>query len=76
MPRTAAPQRSSPGRARARLERLATAVGVTRVARVTGLDRAGVEVACAVRPGGHVLQVSNGKGDTFEEAARGAVLEA
>jgi ribosomal protein S12 methylthiotransferase accessory factor len=49
---------------------------VTRVARVTGLDRAGVEVACAVRPGGHVLQVSNGKGDTFEEAARGAVLEA
>ncbi|HZZ85105.1 MAG TPA: YcaO-like family protein [Anaeromyxobacteraceae bacterium] len=55
---------------------LARAVGVSRVARVTGLDRSGVEVACAVRPGGHVLQVSNGKGDTFEEAARGAVLEA
>ncbi|MBI5067174.1 MAG: YcaO-like family protein [Deltaproteobacteria bacterium] len=51
-------------------------MGVTRVARVTGLDRAGVEVACAVRPRGHVLQVSNGKGLTFAEAARGALLEA
>ncbi len=55
---------------------LARAIGVSRGARVTGLDRSGVEVACAVRPGGHVLQVSNGKGETFEEAARGAVLEA
>jgi len=55
--------------------RLAEAMGVSRVARVTGLDRAGVEVACAVRPGGHVLQVCNGKGSTFEEAARGALHE-
>jgi ribosomal protein S12 methylthiotransferase accessory factor len=52
------------------------ALGVTRVARVTGLDRAGVEVACAIRPGGHVLQVSNGKGDTWEEARAGALSEA
>lgn len=58
------------------LSRLSGAIGVTRVARVTGLDRTGVEVACAVRPRGHVLQVSNGKGLTFAEAARGAVLEA
>lgn len=50
-------------------------MGVTRVARVTGLDRTGVEVACAVRPGGHVLQVCNGKGLTFEGAALGALLE-
>ncbi len=49
---------------------------MTRVARVTGLNRSGVEVAVAVRPLGHVLQVSNGKGTTFAEAARGAVLEA
>jgi YcaO-like protein with predicted kinase domain len=35
-----------------------------------------VEVACAVRPLGHVLQVSNGKGLGWEEAAHGAVLEA
>ena len=58
------------------LARLERAIGVTRVARVTGLDRSGVEVACAVRPGGHVLQVSNGKGLTWAEARVGAVLEA
>jgi YcaO-like protein with predicted kinase domain len=55
--------------------RLAEAMGVTRVARITGLDRTGVEVACAVRPGGHVLQVCNGKGLTFEGAALGALFE-
>ena len=51
-------------------------LGVTRVARVTGLDRSGVEVACAVRPGGHVLQVSNGKGLTWEQARASALSEA
>jgi len=55
---------------------LAFAIGVSRVARVTRLDRTGVEVACAVRPGGHVLQVCNGKGETFEQARLGALLEA
>ncbi|XXF76082.1 YcaO-like family protein [Myxococcaceae bacterium GXIMD 01537] len=55
--------------------RLAQAMGVTRVARVTGLDRTGVEVACAVRPGGHVLQVCNGKGLSYAQAAAGALLE-
>jgi ribosomal protein S12 methylthiotransferase accessory factor len=59
-----------------RLRGVAEAIGVTRVARITGLDRAGVEVACAVRPGGHVLQVSNGKGLSFEDATAGAILEA
>ncbi|MHB8877431.1 MAG: YcaO-like family protein [Myxococcaceae bacterium] len=55
---------------------LRTMLGVTRVARLTGLDRSGVEVAAAVRPRGHVLQVCNGKGGTFAQAAAGAVLEA
>jgi ribosomal protein S12 methylthiotransferase accessory factor len=55
---------------------LARALGVTRIARLTGLDRTGVEVASAVRPDGHVLQVTNGKGARFEEAARGALHEA
>ncbi len=58
------------------LEGIAKALGVTRIARVTGLDRAGIEVACAIRPGGHVLQVTNGKGRTFAQAARGALSEA
>jgi ribosomal protein S12 methylthiotransferase accessory factor len=55
---------------------LARALGVTRVARLTGLDRTGVEVASAVRPRGHVLQVTNGKGETARDAVAGAVLEA
>jgi ribosomal protein S12 methylthiotransferase accessory factor len=54
----------------------ARALRVTRLARLTGLDRAGVEVACAVRPLGHVLQACNGKGATFERAAAGALSEA
>ncbi|MGC4114462.1 MAG: YcaO-like family protein [Myxococcales bacterium] len=59
------------------LQLLQARIGVSRVARVTGLDRAcGLEVACAVRPGGHVLQVSNGKGETWAQAEAGAVLEA
>jgi ribosomal protein S12 methylthiotransferase accessory factor len=55
---------------------LAAALGVTRIARLTGLDRTGVEVVSAVRPGGHVLQVTSGKGATPVEAARGALGEA
>ncbi|MGZ6142285.1 MAG: YcaO-like family protein, partial [Myxococcales bacterium] len=58
------------------MDEVQRALGVTRVARVTGLDRAGVEVACAVRPGGHVLQVSNGKGLTWEQARASALSEA
>ncbi len=57
------------------LEGLARAIGVSRVARVTGLDRGGVHVACAVRPRGHVLQVCNGKGRTAAAAEKGALLE-
>jgi ribosomal protein S12 methylthiotransferase accessory factor len=55
---------------------LAEQLGVTRVARLTGLDRTGVEVASAVRPGAHVLQVTNGKGASFADATAGALLEA
>src|SRR5438552_11840201 len=55
---------------------LERSLGVTRVARVTGLDRLGVEVACAVRPGGHVLQISNGKGLTWAQARASALSEA
>ncbi len=60
----------------AALSKISRVVGVTRIARVTGLDRCGVEVACAVRPSAHVLQVSNGKGETFAQAALGALCEA
>lgn len=58
------------------MKRLLRALGVTRVARLTGLDRCGVEVATAVRPRGHVLQVTQGKGLTFEGAVASALGEA
>lgn len=51
-------------------------LGISRLARVTDMDRAGVEVAAAIRPTGHVLQVTQGKGATFEQAAWSAVGEA
>jgi ribosomal protein S12 methylthiotransferase accessory factor len=55
---------------------LARRFGVTRLARLTGLDRCGVEVVGAVRPRGHVLQVSQGKGLTLEAAKWSALGEA
>lgn len=55
---------------------LLSALGVTRLARVTGMDRAGVEVVAAIRPTGHVLQVTQGKGLTPAAAAWSAVGEA
>ena len=59
-----------------RERRLSERIGVTRIARITGLDRLGVEVATAIRPRGHVLQVSNGKGPTFARARVAALMEA
>jgi len=58
------------------VDALQRAIGVTRVARVTGLDRSGIEVACAVRPLGYVLQVANGKGESWDEAQASALSEA
>lgn len=58
------------------LEALAALFGVTRLARLTELDRCGVEVVAAVRPRGHVLQVSQGKGLTLEAARWSALGEA
>jgi ribosomal protein S12 methylthiotransferase accessory factor len=59
-----------------KLARLAERFGVTRLARLTGLDRCGVEVVGAVRPRGHVLQVSQGKGLTLAHAQWSALGEA
>ncbi len=58
------------------LQNLTTQFGVTRLARLTGLDRCGVEVVGAVRPRGHVLQVSQGKGLTRAAAEWSALSEA
>jgi len=51
-------------------------LGVTRCADVTGLDRIGIPVYCAIRPLGVDLQVSNGKGLTHSAAKVSALMEA
>lgn len=50
--------------------------GVTRLARVTGLDHVGVAVSVAVRPLSRTLSVSQGKGMSAELADISAAMEA
>ena len=52
------------------------ACGITRSASVTHLDVFGVPVWVSVRPGGKILQVSNGKGVTDAAAQVSALMEA
>lgn len=51
-------------------------IGVTRCADVTGLDRIGIPVYCAIRPCGRILQVTNGKGLHYVDAKVSALMEA
>lgn len=51
-------------------------MGITRCADVTGLDRLGIPVYCAIRPTRPWLQVSNGKGISHETAKVSALMEA
>lgn len=52
------------------------AMGITRCADVTGLDRLGIPVYCAIRPARPWLQVSNGKGISRTAAKVSALMEA
>ncbi|MEL6450000.1 MAG: YcaO-like family protein [Pseudomonadota bacterium] len=52
------------------------AMGITRVANVTGLDRIGVPVVNAYRPNARALSVSQGKGLSLDAAKASAVMEA
>ena len=51
------------------------AMGITRVANITGLDRIGLPVALAFRPNSRNLAVSQGKGLTLDAAKASAVME-
>ncbi len=57
---------------------LLSAIGVTRVADVTGLDRVGIPNFTTVRPRepGHGISYYNGKGATRSAAKAGALMEA
>ncbi|MFI9559225.1 YcaO-like family protein [Nonomuraea endophytica] len=62
----------------ATLERVSPAMsvaGITRVANVTGMDRIGIPVWCAIRPASRSLTVSQGKGVTAEAAKVSAIME-
>ena len=50
--------------------------GITRSASVTHLDTFGIPVWVSVRPGGQVLQISNGKGVSDASAQVSALMEA
>ena len=52
------------------------ACGITRVASVTHLDTLGIPTWVSVRPGGRILQISNGKGVTNAAAQASATMEA
>jgi ribosomal protein S12 methylthiotransferase accessory factor len=53
-----------------------TAADITRSADVTGLDRIGIPVYCAIRPLGKTVQVTNGKGLRHVDAKVSALMEA
>jgi YcaO-like protein with predicted kinase domain len=68
--RTCAP-RDTLARARA----LMPALGITRLANLTGLDCVGVPVFSAIRPNGRSLSTSQGKGLDEDAAAASALME-
>ena len=60
----------------ARLQPLLPALGITRVANVTGLDRIGVPVVMVCRPNARSIAVSQGKGLTLAAAKASGIMEA
>jgi ribosomal protein S12 methylthiotransferase accessory factor len=65
----------TPGATLARMRPLMARLGITRLARLTGLDCVGVPVWTAIRPNGKSLATSQGKGLTDEAAAVSALME-
>lgn len=51
-------------------------MGITRLARLTGLDDLGIPVCAAIRPNAHSVAVAQGKGLTDAAAAASAAMEA
>ncbi len=66
----------SPDETVARLKPLLPALGITRVANVTGLDRIGVPVVMVCRPNSRSIAVSQGKGLTLAAAKASGIMEA
>jgi ribosomal protein S12 methylthiotransferase accessory factor len=60
----------------ARVLPLASRLGITRLANLTGLDTVGIPVAAAYRPNSRSIAVFQGKGTTVEAAKASALMEA
>jgi ribosomal protein S12 methylthiotransferase accessory factor len=58
-----------------RVRPMLAAMGITRVANVTGLDRLGLPVVTVCRPNGRSLSVAQGKGLTLDAAKASGLME-
>jgi ribosomal protein S12 methylthiotransferase accessory factor len=67
---------ADPATTLARAQPHLAAVGITRIANVTGLDRIGVPVVMVCRPNARSLAVSQGKGLSLDAAKASGVMEA
>ncbi len=65
----------APGETVARGQRLMPAMGITRLANVTGLDTIGIPVVMACRPNSRSIAVSQGKGLDLAAAKASALME-
>jgi ribosomal protein S12 methylthiotransferase accessory factor len=68
--RTASPQQTWE-----RIQPYFQAIGLTRIANITGLDRIGIPVTIAYRPNSYSVVTSSGKGTTIEAAMVSAAME-
>lgn len=66
----------SPGETDARVRPLMTAMGITRIANITGLDYVGIPVVMVCRPNSRSIAVSQGKGLTLDAAKASGLMEA
>ncbi len=71
-----APRRCPPRKTLARLTPFFSAMGITRVANVTGLDNIGIPVVMVCRPNSRGLAVSQGKGLDLDSAKVSGLMEA
>jgi len=66
----------TPARTLQRVEGMLPAMGITRIANVTGLDKIGIPVVMTCRPNSRSLSVFQGKGVDLDAARASGVMEA
>ncbi|MFT4978490.1 MAG: YcaO-like protein with predicted kinase domain [Myxococcota bacterium] len=66
---------TAPSETLSRVEALCPALGITRIADVTGLDHIGIPVVMVCRPNSRSLAVSQGKGPTMAAARASGLME-